>query len=94
MENVNLKMEKDNLKLKKRYWVMGGVIWFVVGIVYWVAQYTPCDFILPNGFNGCNPLFRVDTYISLVEFVIVGIFLGWLYGKIKNRKSSVSSSSV
>ncbi len=41
--------------------------------------------MLSSGSGICTPDLRIVPVI-LIEFVIIGIILGWIYGKMKNRR--------
>ena len=90
---------------QKRYWLRGGIIGLIIGVVVdlWfassmrcISSYLNADGTMGSMCPGKLDLFltslKVDTiYYILTLFVIilVGLLLGWLYGKIKNRNKLI-----
>lgn len=83
---------------QKRYWLKGGLIGLVVVSVSSLTSLfqSVCDIATVDGSDGCPVIiyafskrFEVDTMyfviFSFLLYFVAGSFLGWLYGKIKNR---------
>ena len=86
--------------MKKRYWLNGGIAGTIIAIIisiYFASQNSCIGlYANPNGtFGTVCPKVNIflnlqnSIYIELITvivFFLVGALLGWLYGKIKNRK--------
>ncbi len=90
---------------QKGYWLRGGIIGLVVGLTSYIYPYTLyfvsgpivnfwCNnYVFPKimGDNkGCN----ISTPLTfvLILLVILGVLLGWIYGKMKSRKAQENMS--
>ncbi len=81
------------------YWVKGGGIGFVISlicfpIIPFLVRITALllwltGVILNNPVNGrlVSKLASYSPIIGLFFITIIGVIVGWTYGKIKNRKS-------
>jgi len=69
--------------MKKKYWLRGGVAGFVISGV-WALQG-----VIRNGLEHANRnLIITNLLIIIVSVTVVGLIIGWLYGKIKNRNKA------
>lgn len=68
--------------MQKRYWLKGLGISLIVPVVFFIYALAKVE----KGFEGF-------AYLLTAELAVVsgsiGIVVGWLYGKIKNRKQVV-----
>lgn len=66
------------------YWVRGGAIGLAIYLVC-ILSYAFFEFFISNEtlYMGLG---TIILSISLSPIIIIGLFLGWLYGKIKGRK--------
>lgn len=82
---------------QKRYWLKGGLIGLIVISIFSLRRLfqSVCDIATKDGSDGCPVIiegfsqrFEVETiyfiFFSFLLFIILGFFLGWLYGKIKS----------
>jgi hypothetical protein len=72
----------------KRYWLRGGM----AGLLFGFALIVFAPIITPLFPHGEIPLdvmvfapFNYVPFAFLIEFMLIGIVLGWLYGKIKSK---------
>ncbi len=75
--------------MKKRYWLRGGVIGTVIYGLFILAMYI-YFFRMggdESGFGGAIILV-VAVYVSPIIIFLASSF-GWIYGKIKKRRSSI-----
>lgn len=97
MENDNLKLKN----VSKRYWLRGGLAGLVfslavisLSIIYFIFCFNDFESLVPSYCQSIdflnipgNIFLFVGGYISNILFyVFLGIFIGWIYGKIKSRK--------
>ena len=84
------------------YWVRGGIIGGIIGLFMLIALWLCSSYMMhcllepietiDVGGGSCyfKDYFSVSSliYFGIPTFitVLVGLFIGWLYGKIKNRK--------
>ncbi len=75
---------------EKRYWLRGGLTGLIIAIITYFFIRASCVGVYINTDattgSGCP---QNSIYSELILFFIIGTFLGFLYGKIKNRKSKV-----
>ncbi len=76
------------------YWLRGGVIGLILGFVLEFGILITAKSCADWSFSTCSILENIinKTILSLawgVVGIILGIIIGWLYGKIKNRKQEV-----
>ena len=65
---------------QKRYWLRGWVIITSVPLLYQI-------FMLPFSESYNLNISKILLYI--LPYFIIGMFFGWIYGKIKNRNKSI-----
>jgi len=81
--------------MQKRYWLRGGVtglVLFCLVFVFMSLKNTG-KISVSDAFScssGHGPCLVIINYGLVFFFILVGSFLGWLYGKIKNRNKMVS----
>lgn len=90
--------------MNKKYWLRGGVIGIIVGflllktpLIYLISY--PISFIVKLAINNFDFLLNgngfifytaVITYSTVfIGMFFVGSIFGWIYGKLKNRDSSL-----
>ena len=86
--------------MNKRYWLRGSVVSLIIGVIliaFYKIGLLPVALLfwglqVPYPGSELNELI-ILVIISVVFYFIVGAVLGWLYGKIKNRKSLASPLS-
>lgn len=82
----------------KKYWLKGGILGGLTGLLIWLYDY---DFLLNMGgpntpiSNFIRSMFNIipwsggaaffPLYILIPIGGLLGIILGWLYGKLKNK---------
>ncbi|MCX6717859.1 MAG: hypothetical protein NTU76_04290 [Candidatus Taylorbacteria bacterium] len=89
--------------MNKKYWLWGAIIGIIIsfGAFYYLDNIGDSAFVnipffpaiivslllfgLNDGSSGLGPLL-----VFLVYGFIVGAIIGWLYGKIKNRKNEIN----
>ncbi len=87
-------MQNDNVKsgsYRKRYWLWGGVITVIfLTIMPFVTGYILSFQFLIHGdgfFNKTTSFENILIFAFLIpEWFVVGSVVGWLYGRIKNRR--------
>jgi hypothetical protein len=88
--------------MQKRYWLRGGIIISVLYLVLAVAaifgshpnaaavnsinMISPAQYFIPYNILGNMPLV---FFIGFFFWFVIGVVLGWLYGKIKNRNKVI-----
>ena len=85
--------------MQKRYWLRGGIAGLVASIVIYLIVPAACsDFyrigpIYPTDQPICYALVVNGRWFEILIIVLAfGLFVGWLYGKIKNRKQNLPSA--
>ena len=72
--------------MNKRYWLRGLLIGFVVYFLSIIVMLIISAFVYEDGWG----LYLLPSAIGrLWPQIFLGLFLGWLYGKIKNRNKSI-----
>ena len=89
--------------MKKRYWLRGGMVGLVLGVILdlWLLTQGACVGLNADGTSICptklSDIFLIDLkmtpvyfhFIVVITLFLVGIIIGWLYGKIKNRNKGI-----
>ena len=90
------------MQTDKKYWLKGGIVGIIVNLsytIYMIFTINPGDRLgiifatIHNVFGRIliAPFYRgisiyADFVAALITGFVVGIILGWIYGKIKSRK--------
>ncbi len=82
---------------KKRYWLRGGITGIVLAIVFFILQIMLGLDCMKYSFHTIEPSFICGSFellysfevfrlfVSPVGLIILGLIIGWLYGKIKSE---------
>ena len=62
----------------KRYWLRGGMYGLAISVVLFLITVSVSD-------QGLQFLILLALPIVAVFLIVLGLVIGWLYGKIKNR---------
>jgi len=71
---------------QKRYWLRGGVMGLIISVIALIIieVATKCVGICPR-FSAFLPEIIFIYGVFIIGGILLGILIGWLYGKIKNR---------
>ncbi len=84
----------------KRYWLRGGIIGIILAILYFPFQ-AMLGLGCMKSFNLKEPSFICDSFTALYSsnflrflfsplgLIILGLIIGWIYGRSKNRKNNL-----